>query len=73
MKKFTEDWDYNMMKQKDSCQFKEELHEECGVFGAYNTKGEVTASWVYYGCSLAAPGAGKLRYCCQRKQRYQVL
>lgn len=49
MKKFTEDWDYNMMKQKDSCQFKEELHEECGVFGAYNTKGEDIASWVYYG------------------------
>ena len=38
-----------MMKQKDSCQIKEELHEECGVFGAYNTKGEDIASWIYYG------------------------
>ena len=38
-----------MIKQKDSCQIKEELHEECGVFGAYNTKGEDIASWIYYG------------------------
>ena len=38
-----------MIKQKDSCQIKEELHEECGVFGAYNTKGGDIASWIYYG------------------------
>ena len=28
---------------------KDELHEECGVFGAYNLKGEDIANWVYYG------------------------
>ena len=28
---------------------RDELHEECGVFGAYNVKGEDIASWVYYG------------------------
>ena len=35
---------------------KDELHEECGVFGAYNLKGEDIANWVYYGlflCSIA--------------------
>lgn len=28
---------------------RDELHEECGVFGAYNVKGEDIANWVYYG------------------------
>lgn len=28
---------------------KDELHEECGVFGAHNLKGEDIANWVYYG------------------------
>ncbi|NCB99902.1 MAG: amidophosphoribosyltransferase [Clostridia bacterium] len=49
MKKFSEDWDYNRMNMKEAYQIKEEIHEECGVFGAYNTKGEDIASWVYYG------------------------
>ena len=38
-----------MIKQRENDQIKEELHEECGVFGAYNVRGEDIASWVYYG------------------------
>ncbi len=33
-----------------SCDFNE-LHEECGVFGAYNIKGEDVAASIYYGLS----------------------
>ena len=40
---------------------KDELHEECGVFGAYNLKGEDIANWVYYGLFFsAASRTGKL-------------
>ncbi|MDY5957458.1 amidophosphoribosyltransferase [Frisingicoccus sp.] len=38
-----------MINQRKNDQIKEELHEECGVFGAYNVRGEDIASWVYYG------------------------
>ena len=38
-----------MINQRENDQIKEELHEECGVFGAYNVRGEDIASWVYYG------------------------
>ena len=38
-----------MINQRENDQIKEELHVECGVFGAYNVRGEDIASWVYYG------------------------
>ena len=56
-------------------QFSEEcvdsgIHEECGVFGAYDFDGNDIASTVYYGlfCS-AAQRTGKLWYCSFGYQR----
>ena len=45
----------------------EELHEECGVFGAYSFDGEDVAPSVYYG--LFASGTGELWYCGVRYRR----
>lgn len=33
----------------NQCSIEDELHEECGVFGAYNIKGDDIAAWAYYG------------------------
>ena len=46
---FKEQWNSSTVTDKDIDHFNEGLHEECGVFGAYNTKGEDIASWIYYG------------------------
>lgn len=47
MKRCSGDWDYKMNRQKNGIW--DEIHEECGVFGAYNINGEDIASLVYYG------------------------
>ena len=47
MKRCSGDWDYKMSRQKNGIW--DEIHEECGVFGAYNINGEDIASLVYYG------------------------
>ena len=40
--------------------FSDELHEECGVFGAYDLEGGDIANWVSVWAFCAAARSGKL-------------
>ena len=57
----------------NQCPIQDELHEECGVFGAYSTTGQDIADWVYYGlfalqhrgqesCGIAVSQNREIRY-----------
>ena len=55
----------NYLNQTDKT-VEDELHDECGVFGAYDFDGNDVASTIYYGfICITAPRTGKLRYCSQ--------